>query len=336
MEIENSSNSIIINDDDDSQIDLDDESLEYDRAIRRFHRLNCMMEALREVLSEENPARESSARVKLCLGMISYLPKSQGHSSNPPERSAPNAPEQTSRAEFIPRESLVEEASIISNGEAVGDDVKDKVRSRLASRIDTVSKLLLQPSYSQPNYGSNNDDDNDDDDDEMNPYAAVVQGAQDLESGCAAAEAAVAEETAEAERVNAEALRMESENMTRLLKLITEYKLCAQAQSDSVRVSHAQAQGTAAMLRMARLHNELAGDVYSPQANEALAAMHSLLRTEITAQQARLQAAQREYRKFKEVGLGLEEIAREYARVNQAIQNKRNALAQLDSNSSFG
>ena len=32
----------------------------------------------------------------------------------------------------------------------------------------------------------------------------------------------------------------------------------------------------------------------------------------------------------------LEEIAREYARVNQAIQNKRNALAQLDSNSSFG
>lgn len=317
------------------EIDLDDEALEYDRAIRRFHRLNCLMEALREVLSEENPARESSARVKLCLGMISYLPKPQERSPNSSE-SAPSAPEQTDRATLIPKESLIEEASVISNGEPVGDDVKDKVRSRLASRLDTVSKLLLQPSYSQQKHDDEEEDDEKDDDDDVNPYTAVVQGAQDLESGCAAAEAAVAEETAEAERINAEALRMESENMTRLLKLITEYKLCAQAQSDSVRVSHAQAQGAAAMLRMARLRDELAGDVYSPRANEALGAMHSLLRTEITAQQARLQAAQREYRKFKEVGLGLEEIAREYARVNQAIQNKRNALAQLDSNSSFG
>lgn len=293
---------------------MDDESLEYDRAIRRFHRLNCLMEALREVLSEENPARESSARVKLCMSIISYTPEN----------------ESTAKASLIPKESLVEEAAIISGGEAVDDDVKAQVRSRLSSRISTISKMLVQQPCSY-----NNDDDGDINND-SNPYIDVIQGAQDLESGCAAAEAAVVEEVAEAERINSEALRMESENVAKLLKLITEYKLCVQAKSDSLRVEHAQAQGAAAMLRMARLRDELAGDVYSPQANEALGAMHKLLSTEITAQQARLQKAQSEYRKFKDVGLGFEEIAREYARVNQAIQNKRNALAQLDSNSSFG
>lgn len=294
---------------------MDDESLEYDRAIRRFHRLNCLMEALREVLSEENPARESSARVKLCMSIISYTPEN----------------ESTAKASLIPKESLVEEAAVISGGETVDDDVKAQVRSRLSSRISTISELLVQPSCLY-----NNDNDNDDVNNDSNPYIDVIQGAQDLESGCAAAEAAVVEEVAEAERINSEALRMESENVAKLLKLITEYKLCVQAKSDSVRVEHAQAQGAAAMLRMARLRDELAGDVYSPQANEALCAMHNLLSTEITAQQARLQRAQSEYRKFKDVGLGFEEIAREYARVNQAIQNKRNALAQLDSNSSFG
>lgn len=311
--------------------DVDDESLEYDRAIRRYHRLNSILEALREVLSEENPARESSARVKLCLGMISYNPQAQAPS------------ESTEMASLIPKESLVEEASTISGGESVGDDMKAQVRSKLSTRINTISKLLPQPSHSRK-YDEGKDDDEEeeeeeeenDDENEENPYAAVIQGVQDLESGCTAAEAAVAEETAEAERINAEALRMESENATRLLKLVTEYKLCVQAKSNAVRVEHAQAQGTASMLRMERLRDELTADVYSPQANKALCAMHSKLKTEITAQQARLQAAQEEYRRFRGVGLGFEEIAKEYARVKQAIQNKRNALAQLDSNSSFG
>ena len=305
-------------------------SLEYDRAVRRFHRLNCLMEALRETLSEENPARESPARVKLCLVMATYSPQLPNSSS------ASEDPEMPS---LIPRDALVEEASVLAGGDSVGENVKANVRARLSERLRIVAAALQVRESMEADSGGWEEEKEEKEKEKggvSEPYAAVVQGVRDLESGCAAAEAAMTDETAEAEQANAEALRMESENLTRLLKLAAEYKLRVQARSDVARVEHAQAQGAAALCRAERLCEELTADVYSPRAVEALRAMRGLLEREITAQRARLQAAQDEYRKFAGVGLGFAEIAKEYARVRQAIQNKRNALAQLDSSSSFG